>query len=158
MFLTTNNSILLGMYRLLLLPSFLFLFASCSGSAVQNKMEAQLEISRLMDLQVAAWNNGDLEAFMAPYTPTDSLLFVSKSGVTSGWEKTLSNYKTNYPNKATMGELKFTNSHYNKLGDNFMQVIGRWELIREIDSVGGYYTLIWEFKNGKWFIVSDHTS
>jgi hypothetical protein len=95
---------------------------------------------------------------MLPYDPSDSLLFVSKSGVKTGWQRILENYQNAYPSQKEMGQLQFINSHYKSLGDKYIQVIGQWQLHRETDSVGGFYTLIWEFRDGKWFIISDHTS
>ena len=34
-------------------------------------------------------------------------MFVGSQGITYGWKATLENYKKGYPDRATMGKLKF---------------------------------------------------
>ncbi len=111
-----------------------------------------------MNDQEAAWNKGDLEGFMSSYWNDDSLKFIGKSGITYGWKSTLSNYKKNYPDKATMGILDFTILSVEALSDETCFVIGSWNLKRRKGDVGGFYTLLWKKINGKWLIVTDHTS
>ncbi|GAB4251729.1 MAG: hypothetical protein Kow0079_05930 [Vicingaceae bacterium] len=60
-----------------------------------------------MHQQEVAWNNGNIEGFMKGYWESDSLKFVGKNGIKYGWQNTLENYKKSYPDKATMGILKF---------------------------------------------------
>jgi hypothetical protein len=36
--------------------------------------------------------------------------------------------------------------------------VGKWHLIRSVGDVGGHYTLLVKRINGKWVIISDHTS
>jgi ketosteroid isomerase-like protein len=116
------------------------------------------EIWKIMTMQEQAWNEGNLNKFMEGYWNSDSLSFVGKSGITYGWKQTLANYKKNYPDKATMGHLTFTLIKNESLGAQSHLVIGKWHLKREKDEVGGYFTLIWKKINGKWLIISDHTS
>ncbi|MCB0740716.1 MAG: hypothetical protein KDB92_06630, partial [Chitinophagaceae bacterium] len=68
----------------------------------------EIAIRQLMDNQTAAWNRGDITAFMKGYWQNDALMFVGKSGVTYGWQNTLDNYKKGYPDTAAMGQLQFT--------------------------------------------------
>lgn len=125
-------------------------------SVMQNK--ALIEIQQVMDMQVAAWNEGNIDKFMEGYWNNDSLSFVGKSGVTFGWKATHANYKKNYPDKATMGTLVFTIIKKEKLGPENYLVIGKWNLKRATDEVGGHFSLIWKKIKGKWLIISDHTS
>ncbi|HLC82952.1 MAG TPA: DUF4440 domain-containing protein, partial [Bacteroidia bacterium] len=87
------------MKKLLLI---LILMTSINNSFSQEE-DVKAIITKAMQDQEAAWNKGDLEAFMIPYWKSDSLKFVGKSGITYGWQNTLDNYKKNYPDKATMG-------------------------------------------------------
>ena len=65
--------------------SFLFLIVSFSGFA-ENKLSEKENsvILRLLDIQVAAWNSGNLEKFMETYWNSDELVFVGSSGPTYG--------------------------------------------------------------------------
>lgn len=117
-------------------------------------------IEGIMAAQEAAWNKGEIEEFMTGYWASDSLTFVGKSGLNQGWQKTLDNYKKGYPDRAAMGQLKFTNLHFSPLGTDFYHVIGKWELTRDssLDNLAGHYSLVWQKRNGAWCIISDHSS
>jgi hypothetical protein len=127
--------------------------------ACQPKSESAVaEIEHLMEQQEAAWNEGDIEAFMASYWQNDSLVFIGSKGLTYGWQPVLENYKRTYPDKATMGHLVFKNELYRPLGTTHFWVAGQWKLHRDSDTIGGHYTLVWQKINGQWVIISDHSS
>lgn len=117
-------------------------------------------IKLTMQEQEDAWNEGDIEGFMKHYWKSDSLRFIGKSGLNQGWQKTLDNYKKSYKNKEEMGILKFTNKTLDIIGEQTIFVIGEWKLMRadSLGDLGGMYSLIWEQKNGKWVITTDHSS
>ncbi len=112
-----------------------------------------------LDRQTSDWNNGNIKAFMQGYWESDSLMFVGKNGVTYGYENTYQGYLKRYPDRATMGTLKFDILHLSFPGKNVAFIVGKWHLVRpEAGDVGGHYTLLWRKINGKWLIVCDHTS
>ncbi len=115
-------------------------------------------IDSIMHAQEAAWNSGDLEGFMDAYWPSDSLVFVGKSGPKFGWQTTLDNYKRGYPDRDAMGTLRFTNEIVESTGSNSAFVMGKWELFRTSDTLAGYYSLVWKRINGTWYIRADHSS
>ena len=113
------------------------------------------EVASTMQSQQDAWNSGDIDSFMLGYWESDSLLFVGKSGVNNGYQKTLSNYKKGYPNKEAMGNLTFTNRSWTQLSDDVALLIGAWKISEEQN---GMYSLIWKKIEGKWVIIADHSS
>jgi ketosteroid isomerase-like protein len=127
-----------------------------SKNVLAQKDEAS--IRQLLATQSAAWNRGDIDGFMQGYWENDSLMFIGKSGVTYGWTNTLNNYKKGYPDTASMGQLTFTLLHVKKLSKEYYHVTGKWFLKRSIGDVGGHFTLVFRKINGKWVIVSDHSS
>ena len=135
------------------LLSVFFLFISLSAFS-QSDIQ---KVTGLMQEQEASWNRGDIPAFMQHYWHSDSLMFIGSKGVTYSWQKTLDNYLKSYPDKATMGTLKFTIIKSEQLSDKCMYIIGKWELARE-KPVGGHFTLLWKKINERWVIVADHTS
>lgn len=140
---------LIGM--LISLSTFTSLFAQKSTEEIE-------AIRAVMSNQQRAWNKADIDVFMEGYWKSDSLKFVSRNGVTYGWVKTLENYKKGYPTPEAMGQLTFTILSLELLSPNSAFVIGKWELNRSTGSVGGHFTLLWKKFNGKWVIVTDHTS
>lgn len=123
----------------------------------QNKNESK--IRAMFADQTKYWNEGNIEKFMQGYWKNDSLVFIGKSGLTYGFEKTLANYKKNYPDLASMGKLEFDIKKVEKLSKNTYFVIGKWHLIRkEKGDLQGHYSLIFKKINGEWTIISDHSS
>jgi ketosteroid isomerase-like protein len=118
----------------------------------------ELAIRNILDKQTAAWNRGDIDGFMKGYWENDSLMFIGKSGVTYGWTNTLKNYKKGYPDTAAMGKLTFTLIQVKKLSKEYYHFTGKWFLKRSIGDIGGHYTLLFRKINGRWVIVSDHSS
>ena len=72
-------------------------------------------------------------------------MFIGKSGITYGWNKTLDNYKKGYPDAASMGKLDFSILQIRYLCDNHYFVVGKWHLARTIGDLSGVFTLV--FKN-----------
>ena len=119
---------------------------------------ATKEILSILNNQTACWNRGDLENFMKGYWENDSLRFIGKSGITYGYTNTLNNYRKGYPDTAAMGKLHFNILVIKKLSPRYYEVVGKWNLKRSIGDVSGHYTLLLRKINGKWVIVSDHSS
>lgn len=134
---------------------FLLLCASLVSSAQKNEEQ---RIRQLLATQTQAWNRGDLEGFMQTYWKSDSLMFIGKSGVTRGWQKTLDNYKKGYPDTAAMGKLSFDILSVQKLSPEYFSVVGKWMLKRSIGDISGHYTLLLRKIKGQWVIVADHSS
>ena len=136
---------------------FAVLLIACQNQSPDD-FDAQTEIEKLMMLQEAAWNDGDLERFMQPYWKSDSLLFIGSRGPTYGWQTTLNNYKESYPTPKKMGRLQFQNISYKPLGKSHYWVAGKWTLFRSADTLSGHYTLLWKNTKNGWKIVADHSS
>ena len=125
-------------------------------SMAQSKDET--EVRNVLAKQNAAWNRGDIDAFMVGYWENDSLMFIGKSGVTYGYKNTLSNYKKNYPDTTVMGKLTFTLIHVKQLSPEYFHITGKYYLTRTIGDASGHFTLVFRKINGKWVIISDHSS
>ncbi len=135
----------------------LVLLLSTMALAAQSKNDPAV-IRKVMDDQAAAWNRGDLEAFMIGYWKSDKLKFVSGDRITYGWQPTLDNYKKTYGSPEKMGKLTFSDLEIEVLSKDAAFVTGSWHLKREKDEPQGKFTLLWRKIGGKWLIVADHSS
>ena len=138
----------------------LFVVLNCKPSSINNYKDSCEEINDLMYEQEDSWNEGNIEDFMKKYWRNDSLIFIGKSGINYGWNKTTSNYKKSYPSRNSMGLLHFNNIKCLPINDTTHIILGQWNISR-LDSsknVGGYYSLMWIKKEDGWRIVYDHTS
>jgi beta-aspartyl-peptidase (threonine type) len=120
---------------------------------------AEEAIRQVLDAQVAAWNRGDIEAFMAGYWSSPELSFFSGAERTKGWGATLERYRKRYQSEGQeMGRLTFSELRVDVLGPDSALVRGRWQLVRSKDRPGGLFTLIFRRFPEGWRIVHDHTS
>lgn len=108
--------------------------------------------------QQAAWNRGDIDAFMKGYWQSPELTFAGSNGVTRGWKPVLERYRERYGNVQTMGQLDFSHLEVHPLGKDAAFVLGRWHLQRTSGETGGIFTLIFQHLPEGWRIVHDHTS
>jgi beta-aspartyl-peptidase (threonine type) len=118
------------------------------------------EIITVLGEQAKAWNEGDLDAFMATYLRSSELSFAGASGITRGWEATRARFAERYPDRAAMGRLKFVPIEILPLGADSAYLLGRFALEREPphEDVDGVFTLVLLKTPEGWKIVHDHTS
>ncbi|MEQ8473670.1 MAG: nuclear transport factor 2 family protein [Marinoscillum sp.] len=116
------------------------------------------QIRTVISDQIDCWNKGNLECYMEGYWKSDQLMFIGKSGVTYGWEATLTKYQKSYPNQAAMGALSLNVLEIYPLSDDYWHVVGRWALDRDAGDLQGHFSLIFRKINGNWLIVVDHSS
>ena len=137
--------------------AFASLWSLVWQSALATDDSTGLELIQVVQKQSEAWNRGDLKEFMSPYWNDERLTFSSSGKTQRGWKATFDNYKKNYPDRATMGKLTFTELETQELGAEAILMLGRWQLDRETP-VGGNFSLVWKRIDGKWLIVHDHSS
>jgi len=111
----------------------------------------------ILQTQAAAWNRGDIDAFMDHYWKSEDLTFSSGGKTTRGWQTTKDNYKLRYPTRDQMGKLTFDQLEVFPLGDTAALLLGHWHLDRT-NPVGGNFSLVFRKIDGAWVIVHDHTS
>lgn len=140
---------------ILVLSIIAFLFPSTSF-AQESKDIAK--VKAILFRQQNDWNNGKIDDFMNGYWESDKLKFVGATGVTYGYDNTLKNYHKRYPDRATMGKLKFGIVNVEKLSRKVIMLVGTWDLERSIGDIGGHFTLMWKKIKGKWVVIADHTS
>lgn len=134
------------------------LLAMLVSSASFGQSNDEQAIRKLLEDQTQAWNHGDVEGFMDGYWKSDSLMFIGKSGVNLGWQKTLENYKRSYPDTVAMGKLSFDLILVKRLSFQYFFIVGKWTLKRSIGDLSGHYDLLIKKIKGRWVIISDHSS
>jgi beta-aspartyl-peptidase (threonine type) len=143
----------------LLLPAFFIdLRPLSSGSPSSTTEQDRAAIIVILRSQQTAWNRGDLDAFLEGYWHSPELTFSGSGGIARGWDGVLARYEKSYPDRATMGQLEFSDLEFRFLGPDAALVLGRWHLTREKGNIGGVFSLVWQRFPEGWRIVHDHTS
>ena len=145
-------------YRIVLATSLLFLLGVTLASGQTKAAKDAKAIQAVLDAQVAAWNRGDIEAFMDGYERSEKTVFVGGDNVTRGWQTVLDRYKRNYDTREKMGTLKFSDLEVVPLGNDSALVLMRWHLQRAKDEPHGRSTLIMRRTKQGWKIIHDHSS
>ena len=115
-------------------------------------------IGAILEAQAAAWNRGDIEAFMAGYARSPDTTFVAGDEVTRGWQTVRDRYAKKYDSREKMGRLTFSGLTITRLCDDAAIVLGSWSLERKEDRPHGKFTLLLRKLPEGWRIVLDHTS
>jgi uncharacterized protein (TIGR02246 family) len=135
-------------------------FSVTTICAAQNRPDAKsmAAVRAVLDAQAAAWNRGDIEAYMDGYDRSPDTVFVSGDRVTRGWQPVLERYKKVYDTREKMGVLTFSDVEVTVLSKDAAIVLGRWHLKRAKDEPHGRFTLLFRKTKAGWKIVHDHTS
>lgn len=139
------------MKRLLLVLGLAGLLGAADESAA---------IRKVLEDQTAAWNRGDVRAFMEGYLDSPEITFVGKD-ISRGHAAVLARYLKNYPTKDAMGTLRFSDIEIKMLGKGYASVLGRFHLDRAQQAGGeanGIFTLVFHRTAKGWKVISDHTS
>lgn len=128
------------------------LFASLASCATP---VTRAEVERLMDVQRAAWNRGDLVTFVSYYDP--SMTVWDAGGVTRGIDNLLANYQRRYPTAAARGSLTFELLEVRPVEGNSALVLGMYRLDRA-EPAAGYFSLLVARTDAGLRILHDHTS
>jgi len=120
----------------------------------------ELDIIKVLLAQENAWNNGDLAGFAKGYKDSPDTLFITHQ-VFRGFAGLLDEYKHDYPTRAAMGTLAYSDLEVHPLDENFAIVIGKYHLERSRKDGGnaeGLFSLVVENTDNGWKIVLDHTT
>ncbi len=126
--------------------------------AAANQPDDKADIRAVMEMQVSAWNAGDVDTFMQSYWKSDETVFIGAKGLVRGWQAVLDRYHRDYPDRKAMGHLTFSDLEIHMVCSDAAFVIGQFHLQREYDHPEGIFTLDFrKFPEG-WRIVADHTT
>jgi beta-aspartyl-peptidase (threonine type) len=138
--------------------------AGCTGPGAKSGVDTEGTTREILDAitrQQAAWNRGDLAAFMEiGYWRSPELTFFSGGEDSRGYDEMLARYRRNYeaPGKER-GTLAFTRLEVVPLAHDASLARGRWDLdYADKPDVGGLFTLVLRRFDEGWRIVHDHTS
>jgi uncharacterized protein (TIGR02246 family) len=138
-------------HLLLLLSLTLALSAQTAPEAV---------IRQLLDQQTAAWNRGDVDAFMTGYEDSPDTTFVGQT-VQYGYATIRDRYKKAYATPAAMGKLTFSHLAIRILDADYAIATGNFHLERNAAGGGnadGIFSLLLRKQSAGWKIILDHSN
>lgn len=148
---------------ILLLLAAIFATSSARSQDLQALTTAsreQLDVVKVLLAQQDAWNRGDLEAFAQSYKDAPDTLVVTRQ-ISRGFAGLIEEYRHDYPTKAAMGTLTFSELEARPLDAQFAIVVGKYHLERgkkEGGNAEGLFSMVLEKTDKGWKIILDHTT
>ena len=125
--------------------------------AAMQKSQIERDLIRIHELQKKAWNEGNIEGFMAHYWKSKKMTYQSGDTRLMGWDALLDRYNKVYP-KGNMGTLEFSDLIVHVLSNDSAYVLGKWQLKTDTWTRQGLFTTILKKMEDGWKIIHDHSS
>jgi ketosteroid isomerase-like protein len=117
------------------------------------------EVSAMFARSAAAWNRGDLDAFMTDYLPGDRTTYVTSRGVIHGPAAIRERYAPRFAPGGQHDSLSFEQVEVDSLAPGVVNVIAYYVLTRGDSLIArGPTSLVMVRDNGRLRIVHDHSS
>ena len=148
---------------LLALPLLLFPAEAVSAQGADQLYTAtreQLDVTKVALAQEAAWNKGDLDAYLDFFKDAPNTEAVL-NGPVLGTAKIRSAYHASFPSKDAMGQLEQGEVSVRELGPNFALATGRYHLTRSRHNGGdteGTFTEVFEKTPNGWKLIFSETT
>lgn len=129
-------------------------------SPLHTASQQELDIVKVLLKQESAWNHGDIDSFAKGYKDSPNIIFMSRQ-VSRGYAGMVDEYKRDYPTKASMGTLTYSDIEVHALDEKYAVVIGSYHLERgkkEGGNADGLFSLVFEKTEQGWKIIVDHTT
>ena len=133
--------------------------AQPSDTRITEPSLALRQICAMMSRSAAAWNRGDLDAFVRDYADDMGTTYIGSRGIMRGTAAIREAYAPRFAPGATRDSLHFERVEVDLLAPDLANTIAWYVLVRG-DSVTakGPTSLVMRRMNGAWKIVHDHSS
>ncbi len=128
--------------------------AEADGAGIPARKPEDI-IRGVIAANAAAWNEGNLDAYMGGYANSADLLMIVDATVTTGWQPVRKLYEKDIAASGEMGRLSFDKLDIKMTSDDVATVVGRYSLVRANKAYQGVMTLLMKQVDGRWRIVQD---
>jgi ketosteroid isomerase-like protein len=140
--------------RQLFMMSYIFFIIPAIGNS-QSKGERK--ILETLRLEEKYWSNGDIEAYVSLYAPSDSTRMILSKGAAYGRDSILAFYKKYWP-KERMGQLTLDGERMERLSGKYYYVTGYFHVkLPDGKMINGRYSSLMKKIKGKWYLYTDHS-
>lgn len=133
-----------------------------TGAAIRSPESlaaARAEITAMMNRSAAAWNRGDLDAFVADYEDSPGTTYIGRRGIVRGRAAIRAVYAPRFAPGTARDSLSFENTEVDLLAPGVANVISWYRLARgDSTTASGPTSLVMRRSDGRWRIVHDHSS
>jgi beta-aspartyl-peptidase (threonine type) len=135
------------------------LMCLCACETLAGGPEEVKAIRAVIDAQVGAWNEGNLDAFMQAYRKDENITGISDGAAVKGWKALDEQYRIAYRSAGKeMGKLVLSGVSVDLISPDAAFVRGKWELTTSRGVAKGWFTQVFKKSPEGWKIVHDHSS
>jgi len=140
------------------------MIAACAEAPPEQATEPDpatltIQLARQFQQSAAAWNRGDLDAFMADYIQDGTTTFQGSDGLLRGFDAIRERYAPSFEQGAERDSLRFEDFHVRSIAPSLILVTARYILYRDQETTSsGPFTLVMEQHPDGWKITHDHSS
>jgi uncharacterized protein (TIGR02246 family) len=135
-------------------------FAQSPPDQLYTATRLQLDVTKVLLAQQAAWNKGDLDGYIAHYKDAPDTQAILGTP-TRGLANIRLAFRANFPSREVMGTLEQDDIEVRALGDNFALATGKYHLSRPKKSGGdasGGFTELFEKTPTGWQVIFSETT
>lgn len=130
--------------------------AKAAADAAGIPPRADEEIIRgVIAANAAAWNEGNLDAYMNGYANAADTMLVDNAVVTAGWAPLKKTFERDIAAAGAMGRLTFGGLDVRMTSEDVATVVGKYSIARANGGRGGVVTLVMKRIDGVWRIVQE---
>jgi ketosteroid isomerase-like protein len=123
------------------------------GSGIEASVSAMLQTS------AEAWNDGDLDTFLAMYSASATTSFLAPDGPVQGIEQIRDWYAPAFAPGADRDSLRFEQIQVRQLPPLIGVVTGKWVLSADVEAdYSGWFTMVVRRVGNGWRVIHDHPS
>ncbi len=116
---------------------------------------AETIVKGVMAANAAAWNEGNLAAYLGGYVDSDDVRLVADGAVATGFSGVRKHYETMLADGGAMGRLSFADLDVSMTAPDVATVVGRYALESGPKKSTGAMTVVLKQVDGRWRIVQD---
>lgn len=129
------------------------------ATAAYSQTKAEKEIIASMRDEERVWNSGDIDGYVDFYLPDNTSKVITSKKVITGKKDILAWYKSYFTSKEKMGTLILRHDSIEKITKSVYFVSGFFHLEYTNDKpVDGRFSGLMKKVNGKWYLMTDHSS
>ncbi|MCB2113328.1 MAG: DUF4440 domain-containing protein [Parvularculaceae bacterium] len=112
-------------------------------------------IRNIFAANAAAWNEGNLDAYMRGYVNSAGVVYIENAVVTAGWAPLRKSFEKEISASGEMGRLSFDDLNVRMTTDDVATVVGKYTLARSQGAKTGVVTIVMNQVDGRWRISQE---
>ncbi len=131
---------------------------SVQGCGVASTADDEALVRAVFEDGAKAWSQGNIDGYLDGYWKSEKLRWVSDGTIIEGWAEVEEAFKKRFDKAENIGVLTASDLDIEILSATDALVFGVWTQETEAATRTGFFTVHLKKIDGRWKIISDHSS